>query len=234
MATIYDWPLVLGNHGHTLPYLEKQVASSGATLSGNERVIGTDAGRWRYTLQTRIWSKKFAGDADRLLAWRGFMALVQGRLNLIRVPFFDSSDFIAANGLPASLTAGQIPYSNGKLHSNGMGFAGPGVNGTASVTAAGATTTQLTLPTGVVIQPGQWFSDGDRAYQIQSVALVSGTTYTVQFVPRLRAAFTAGQVVRFTKISCVMRLVDESIQRVPMTPASVLGQIDLDFTEALL
>lgn len=225
---IIDWPGTLVPVHTATPWLEKQIASSGATLTGQERVVVTDAGRWRYAMSVPI------RKPQQVLAFRALMALTQGKAGLIRVPFCDCRQDVSA-GLPLPKAAPNgVAHSDGAPHADGTGYEQVAITAMVATSAAtGATSVQLTLPSYITLQPGQMFSDGDRAYVVQSVAPVTGSTYTVRFLPRLRAPLAAMSFVDLDRLSCVMRLTSEDALRADLQ-LHRFADLEFDFTEAIL
>jgi hypothetical protein len=234
---IIEWPSILKNHQHILPKLDKNVSSSGVTLSGQENVVISDAGFWRYGFTTMIWNPRFALDANRLAAWISFIDDCEVRANRVRVPIYCVGyDIITTSGfeaLRASSDASGVPHSDLTLHSDGTGY-GQSLCSASVVQGAtvGATSLRLTFPQGMVPSPSNPFSNGDSFYRIKRATKVSGTTYDVTFLPRLRTAVKAGQEFSFDQIYCLMRLTDEAMARVQQDPTMV-SSINLEFTEAL-
>jgi hypothetical protein len=235
---IVAWPEVLRNHQHIIPKLDKNVSSAGVSLSGQEFIVVSDAGFWRYSISTMFWDPRFLGDANRLAAWVSFIDDCEVRANRVRVPIYCVGyDIISTSGLESlrtSIAASGVPYSDLALHADDVGYdqslcAAKVVFGA----PAGVTSLRLTFPTGMVPTPPNPFSNGDSFYRVKRVSKVSGTTYDITFLPRLRAAVSAGQEFSFDKIFCLMRLTDESLARAQQDPTMV-SSVQLEFTEALL
>ncbi len=116
---IIDWPGNIIPTAQGMPYLEQNSASGGRSLSGTERIIITNAGRWRWTVRL------FIGTVDQVRAWRGLMAIAQGRGNPILVPYFDkTTDLATINGeraARASISAGILYNDSGDLTSHSDG-----------------------------------------------------------------------------------------------------------------
>lgn len=233
MATIFDWPARLKPNNATIPWLEGNVASAGPSLSGQERFIASDAGRWRYGFTVPLRKR------DDVLAWRAITGLVEGRAYLIRVPICDGLfDPAAVAGIRSSLLASigsnGVPHSNGAYFSNGAGYAVSLSTATVAAFAGqGATSIRITMPTGLRPDPGQFFSDGDRIYKVKTATLVSGTTYTVTFTPRLRQAIQGGADISFDRLRCLMRIADDEAIRTELALLRY-GEIAIDFVEALV
>lgn len=232
MPTIIDWPSSLRPNNSVIPWIEGNVASAGASLTGQERVIQTDAGRWRYGFTVPIRTRNHA------LAWRALTGLTEGRAHLIRVPICDGLfDPAAVAGVRSALVRDYrngLPHGDGALFDDGAGYAAALTTATAYGNAgAGATSITLDMPTGLRPDPGQFFSDGDRFYKIKTATLVSGTRYTLTFVPRLRAAITNGTELSFDRLSCLMRFSDDGVLRTDLASLRY-GEIAVEFVEVLL
>jgi hypothetical protein len=233
MTTIIDWPSELKNHRHAMPWLEKNVASSGASLSGVERVLVSDAGRWRYGFSTMIWNKKSTLDVQRIRLWRAFITLAEGRGNIVRVPINDTGvtrDITPGAGVATSADNPSVPHSDGSYHSDLAGYDQPMVPVPSG--GRGATTLKVTFASSFVPMPGHFFSVHDRLYAIKTATVVSGSTYQLTFAPRLRLPVAQGSTVNFETLTCLMRLSEESLARVEQGP-DFSSNIDLDFTEAI-
>ena len=184
---IIDWPSVLRPTQATAPWLEANVASAGQSLTGQERFLVTDAGRWRHAISVPVRRR------EHVLAWRGLMAMTEGRAHVIRLPICDGLyDPLAVSGLRHQVVRGipdsGIPHDDGAPHSDGAGYGTALVHGVVTMTTAqGATSITVVMPLGLMPEPGQCFSDGDRMYRIKGTVLVSGDTWRLTFLPRLRA-----------------------------------------------
>jgi len=227
---VYDWPGNLPPSDTMVPILENYAASPGRSIGGQERMIVTDAGYWRYGFRVDLRTPM------QILSWRGILALSEGRVNAIRVPICDGLfDPSAQAGIRSSLIramrAGSNGYSDGSLHSDGSGFAMSITLGTVAATRGpGMTSIRVTMAAGLVPQPGHHFSDGDRLYRVKSATLVSGTTYDLGFLPRLRQTIAAGQEVKFDKLHCLMQIADDGFMRTDLRTLRY-GEINIEFTE---
>lgn len=230
--TIVTWPGNLRPSSALIPVLEKNVASSGMSLAGTERIVATDAGRWRFGMRLALRNR------DQMLSWRAIVAIAEGPATAFRVPVCDGLyDPAAVAGIRShlvrSIPANGITHSDGATFSDGTGYAmALSYATTVATAAAGATSIRLTMPTGFRPDPGQMFSNGDRMYQITSATLQSGTTYRVNFRPRLRKAIIGGSNVAFDKLSCLMRFASPDMLQVT---AELLrhAEVSIEFIEAV-
>lgn len=229
---VYDWPATLEPVDAMIPMLESNAASAGRSVSGQERFIVTDAGLWRYGFRINLRTP------HQILSWRAILAVADGRVNPIRVPIcdglFDPSAMAGVRGgIVRTIRADRVTYDGGVTHSDGSGF-GPSITlGTvASTRGAGQTSIRVTLLAGMAPQPGQYFGDDDRFYVIKSATLVSGTTYDLTFLPRLRQTIAGGSEVRFDKLKCLMRIADEDSIRTELRTLRY-GEINVSFVEAI-
>lgn len=228
MTTIVDWPSTLKPQHNIIPYLEKHVASSGASLSGVERVLVTDAGRWRYGFSLPLRTRA------NVMAWKKFTVESEGRANIVRVPIcdFGIQTDIGAGALTATVADNpSLTYSDLVYHSDGTGFTqafSPPLSG-----GQGSSTIKITLSSAVFVpQPGHFFSHLDRLYLIKTVTNVTGLNYQLTFLPRFRFPAAFGDTIKFSPLTCLMRLSDESFLRADRMLLR-FGDVELDFTEAI-
>jgi hypothetical protein len=232
MAIIIDWPSALKPIHALMPYIENNTTSSGSSITGIERLVSTDAGRWRYGFRLTI--KTVA----HVMAWRSLMAQTETRANIIRVPIEDCRYDVAATSGLRSLYRGKIqdvkiPHSDGALFSDGSGYSQNFVNGVVTSAATqGSTSITVTMPVGAIPQVGHHFGADDYFYRIKSVKLISGTTYTFTSEPRMRAAIPKGKELQFDNITCLMRFSYDAVSRVEMQLMK-FSDIEVDFIEAI-
>lgn len=228
---IVDWPGNIIPVAQGVPYLEQNAASGGRSLSGTERIIITNAGRWRWSVRL------FLGTVEQVRAWRGVMALVQGRGNPIMVPYFDqTTDLAAVNGERAartSITAGIMYTESGDnvTHDDGTLLSDTVMPARATLTkGAGQSVVRLQFSSGLSCDPGDFFSTARRMYQVRDVQNVTGNVYDLTISPPLREKLLVNQEVSFDRILCQMRLEDDSAAAAMQDPA-FMGDISLDFVE---
>jgi hypothetical protein len=228
--TIIDWPANLTYFAADIPVLSQGLASAGAALTGQERFVATNAGRWRYGCRVRLETR------DKVIAWRALLVQCQWRANRVRVPILDwfHSPAAVAGLLEPGDTRSDIPHSDDSTHSDGAGYAAESSAALAASSAAiGAASLQITMATGQQPDPGQFFSDGDWLYLIRTSSLVSGTTYDVTFSPTLRKAIPAGASISFDRLFCLMRFESDEVMRGEQD-VTLIAELSLSFTEAIL
>lgn len=230
--SIIDWPPVLRPTLAYIPMLEKNSASGGVSLTGQERLVSTDSGRWRFGVNIPIRNR------EEMLAWRSLVAMCEERQNLIRLPICDMRyDPAALAGFRKTLAPfpdNGIPHSDGTRHSDGTGYANSIINSVVKARAGqGQTAIRVQMPTGMIPYPGHFFSDGDRLYRVKAASLVSGSTYRLNFSPRLRLAIEENAEVSFDRLSCVVRFASEDMLFTAMNLLK-FSDLDLEFTEALV
>ncbi len=227
---IVDWPELLKPLSGSIPRLEMLGTTGGTSITGQTRYIKSPAERWRYRFRAKLWSR------NEHLTWRAISAICDGPVGLVRVPFSDChfSLYSSTGGPSSSFITGSAPHSDDSPHDDLTPYAQGGIDGVMiSEGAIGSTSLTVALSVAVAPQPGQYFSDGNRAYVIKSAALVSGSTYALTFGPRLRSRIPVGYIINFDRISCLMRLASEDMMDVEKQVMRY-GVVELDFVEALL
>lgn len=227
---IIDWPANLSYFGADIPVLSQGLASAGAALTGQERFVATNAGRWRYGCRVRLNTR------DKVIAWRALLVQCQWRANRVRVPILDwfNSPAAVAGLVKPGDGRPDIPHSDESTHSDGSGYAAESSAALAvAAAAAGAASLQVTMATDQRPDPGQFFSDGDWLYMIRTSSLVSGTTYDVTFSPTLRQAIPAGASISFDRLFCLMRFESNDVMRAEQD-VTLTAELSLSFTEAIL
>lgn len=179
--------------------LAPRTLSGPASISGAVQVVASDAG---------IWTAAFTGvvinSRDRVLAWRGIAAMLEGRIGSILVPL--------CRGYQPVLPDWQglyepVPHSDGAFFGDGSGYVGQVVDvRLAGSVAVRATSANITIGLADTIQPGQHFSIDDRLYRIKTVAYTSEMTATITFRPPLREAASLGDRLEFDDPVVRMRL----------------------------
>lgn len=229
MTTIIDWPANLKPNSAMFPVLERNTASAGVSVTGQERLIATDAGRWRYGFRVPVRRR------DEVLSWRALMAQAEGRTFMLRVPICDSlyDPAFAIRSAISRANASGVLHSDSAPFGDGAGYALSLVNAVVTATvASGATSITVTMPTGLTVQPGHFFSDGDRLYQVKTATLTTGTTYALTFRPRLRVEIPTGHEVSFDRLFCTMRFAGDDMLDVEQELRR-FSELSLTFVEAL-
>lgn len=174
-----------------------QVISGGITAAGQQqRVNATGGGLW--ALQADF--PRF-NTADQIRAWRVVQYGSQGGVEPVNIAICDLRQ--------APRPSNWQPTSGGVPHSDDAPFSDTSLYASASIIAtlaAGAviraTTIRVTFDSDSVPLGGEFFSlaygDGMNELHVTTGAtLVSGNTYDLTFLPPLRAAHDADQVVTF-------------------------------------
>jgi len=176
-------------------------------LDGREQVVFTENRRW--TTELRVTPK--AGQAIGNLLATGDE--LRGRVNVLRVEVCNSLTLTGAGGLAAiyaaagisadDVTAGFIPFSDGSTFSDGAGFALPDASDPVVTFDApgGASTVWLDGYLGRQISRGAVFSHDDYLYRVST-----NSDGVVTFNPPLRAALSAGDMVKVNRPTVLLRL----------------------------
>lgn len=179
--------------------LAPRTLSGPASISGAVQVVASDAGIW-----TATFSGVVINSRDRVLAWRGIAALLEGRLGSILVPL--------CRGYQPLLPAWQglyeaVPHSDNAFFSDGSGYVSQVIDvALAGSVAARATSANIAIGLADTIQPGQHFSIGERLYRVKTFAYTSETTAAITFRPPLRGAASLGDRLEFDDPVVRMRL----------------------------
>lgn len=208
------------------PDLDVRTLSGGPSLSGDEMIAATTAGRWRIS---------YGGVPVMTLqqqkCWNAIAVLMEGRANSIAVPV--ANYFTAPWPLQAS--GARKPRSLG-LHSDGTPFSDESVYwqdlivATIRAASAGASSVVIDLVDGQALEPGHVFGVGeDRAYKIKTVSAV-GSVYTCTIAPTLRAAITADTPARFDVPRVKCRLASDDSMRL-VRDLGRFGSADIEFIE---
>jgi hypothetical protein len=171
--------------------------SGPVSAAGAADVISGDAGFWRATFGSVVVTTR-----NRVLAFNGIAAKLQGRLYPILVPYCHAYQPIDPD---AVLT--EVPHSDDSFFDDDTGYVGSGTHVTITtdlIERSVAGTVDIAF--GDMLQPGQVFSFDEHMYRLDSVVYTSDTTAALRWQPPLRAAVTAGDELEFTRPVCRMRL----------------------------
>jgi hypothetical protein len=198
---------------HSVMFARRSLSRSGGqTISGVEQVVQSATDFWAAKVSLKI------RKGTQALAYRALQAQNWGRAGQWIIPV--CSNF----GVPASPPPADFSFSDDWAPDFSIGPAPPTIPpGEGALTTADAIrgdrtiTFQFVDPTFVPL-PGMFFSIGNRLYLIGTVTY-TGTvrTYTVTFVPSLRADAATGTSIEFSSPRCLMRLAEDNI-----------GDMDLD------
>lgn len=122
-----------------------------------------------------------------VLAWRAFMALLEGRANTARLPLFD----LWLRASDAAIGAGIVSHSDGSYFSDGAGYLTgdllgvtvSGVQGQRHITADFGSY-------GPLLEAGQYFGLGEHPYIAGGVTW-AGSVATIRCSPTLRQDYAA-------------------------------------------
>lgn len=200
-------------------YVPRNTAGTIA-LSGFTQVIAADAGTWKF-----VYENIFINGWQDIQLWDTLALRIEGRLNpfLVKVCEGSRQPQIIGGPIPSYI---DIPHSDDALFAaqsggptGAPGYAQPGAAATVFHNAARrATTIELKIEQGQALQSGQFFSIGDRLYQVRAVVTPMNPTnkrMTVNFLPPLREAATAGDLVVLDRPVCKVRLAtDNAMERI--------------------
>ncbi|MEH6721289.1 MAG: hypothetical protein V7704_20620 [Aurantimonas endophytica] len=180
--------------------LTPQNTRGATSLTGGSQVIASSAGLWTATVRgIRVYGR------DNLLLWRTLEARLEGTLNPILIPVCQGN----RQPYPAvqPIAYGGIPHGDGTSFSDGSGYYQRAIDASLLFSVPrGAVQAWINVTVGGDLEPGQYFSLGERLYRIKSIEKVSGAASFVKFWPTAREAAPAGTRVEFDKPHCKMRL----------------------------
>lgn len=225
------WPVRIGFS------LENQSRSGGVSITGAEQVVVSDAGRWRAVATFNIVRE------ERVLAWRAFLASLDGRAGEFEIGPFDRFRPANVNGRRVSNVDAATIGCGGLLHD--LSAFGQTEQTYARLTSAAALgTTRITVeavaPDGSAINApwmiprrGQYFGIGSRlCIATRSYRATEADPWTLDFRPRLRAAASLGDRVITDRPVSTMRLVSDDAGRLDLEFARY-GQATLEMVEAV-
>lgn len=192
----YYWPRgVLRPNNVQLTLNERNLATSPA-VSGYTQVVSSGP---------PIWSATFGSidlrTSNQRICWRALAALLEGRRNVIIVPFC-RGDQPRAVGADTET----VPHDDDSPHNDDAPYSQK-FNEVylAASASAGAASLSLDIVVAGTIQPGNYFSINDRLYIIRKTP----TPTTIEIWPPLRTAVSAGDWVEFDNPTCRMRLASD-------------------------
>lgn len=178
-----------------------------ASVSGVTQVVSTDAGIWKATYGGLVVKSRNA-----VIAHRAISALMEGRLGTILVPTCRAYQPIP-DGFTATTAAAlldEVPHDDEADFDDDTGYSGS----TASIQLAGdiearAVSANVVVNYGGDLEPGQFFSLGERLYRLRTVVYSTPTTAAITFRPTLREAASAGDYLEIDDPVCRMRLASD-------------------------
>lgn len=175
--------------------------SGGQTLSGVEQVVTSPAGIWRASVTVPVRPRD-----DAVLAYRGLIARLRGRVGAALVPVCDGRGPAARAGRPVVA----VPHSDAALHSDGAGYGQPFSGGRLNAAAIrGATEIDVAMDGDVPVE-GMYFSlPGGELHVVAQIVAITGPVYRLRVAPWLRIARAAGVRLDFDRPLCRMRLASD-------------------------
>jgi uncharacterized protein YaiE (UPF0345 family) len=203
-------------------------ASGGRSVSGSEQVIATSAGFWRAKFEIDV------KDETKILAWRAFVAQLDGRAGVADVPVFDKFTPFDAHGRRLPFVASARLDSSG-MFDNGQLAQQRSTAAALTVSAlAGATEILVTaLQSWQVPRPGAYFGVNDRLYRVKSAHRAADSDpWRLRFQPPLRQSATAGTALVVEYPTCPMRLSEDGGGEAVFRPG-FFGELSVEFVEAV-
>lgn len=198
--------------------------TGGRTLGGLERPIRSDKGYWTFSYRFQLSSQ-----AQRR-AWNAIRTQVSGRAGLLVMPVWswDTAPYPTGEIEPDVL----VPHSDGTPFSDGTLYR----QGSISVRSVddveiGATSMRLRVFDAEPDLAGVRFSYNHALYETGPASLVSGTFWTVELFPAVRAPIPAGADLEFNLPTCLVRLVGDRGLDVSMNPSGI-SEHGVAFNEA--
>lgn len=223
-------------------HLEQQSRSGGASITGSEQIVSSGAGRWRASVDVVARRHERRGpnrpshpNAEReeaVLALRGFIAAMEGRVGEVVLPTFDG--YRPRDDQGHMLSGCHQASLDGLFFFEHWGFGQDEF--THAILAANASlgATQITVNVldGQGPRPGHYFGIGERLYIAQQTWQDNpdGVTF-IRFAPRLRAAATSGTRVILDRPVCRMRLASDDTGELTLEMRR-WGQTTIEFVEA--
>lgn len=202
-------------------WLDARTRSGGESIEGRELVISSGLARWRATITIPLFERA------RILAYRGWLAQMDGRANMTMIGPCD-----CANGNRVAPLIGHIPYFDQVFHTDGAGFS-QGGNDPDVVTVApvGSNSVRIFLAgTQLPLVSGSFIGLGGYLYVVTSVALQPGEEAILTFKPKLRAQVEVGTVVEWCHARAPMRLMSDDSGRFDLSLGRY-GTATLDLVE---
>lgn len=227
------WPSILLPQEVT-PHLMPMSGFGPPSSGGLRQVVSNDAGFWQMTL-----GGVPIRTADQVREWRWLVAAGQGGIEDIIVGLFDCRQAprpFAGRGVEDV----GIPHSDGSTFSDGAGYSQSLVRMTLHADAAlRATSITVNIIIAGRVKRGMFFSIGDRLHIITSAPTISvaggdlgaGQRISFNFLPPLREAVTAGDVVEMGKPKATMRLASADAGRLTLRTGR-FGDPDVELVEA--
>lgn len=206
MTTIL-WPIHTLRAQNVAFDIASRSLAAPASVSGVTQVVSTDAGIWKATLGGIVVRSR-----EAVIAFRALANLLEGRLNPILVPTCRAYQPIPTGftSTTAAALLDEVPHSDDAEFDDDTGYAGSTANIVlAGNVAARAVSANITVEYGGQLEPGQFFSLGERLYRVRTAVYSTPTSAAITFRPPLREAATAGDLLEIDRPVCRMRLASD-------------------------
>lgn len=222
------WPLRVLTPVDVSVDLQANPISGGPSMSGGMQFIQSDAGYW-----TISYGSVAIHTPQQVKLWRAIAGMLSGPVVPIMVPAFDKRAPWPLDEAGNEIrTYGDIPFDDCTLFDDGTGFYQPVIDATAGTASAGATSLDITMNYGSEPESGQFFSVGERLYQIVTVDDSAAPLYTCTVTPPLREAIAADATCDFDNPACRMRLASAGEMKLTLASAR-FGSPTVNFIEDL-
>lgn len=229
---IYDWPTTLVANAEMFR-IDARTRSGGETITGREQAVSSGLGRWVARLTVPLHTPA------KIRAMRSLLAKLEGRTNAVRVGPCD-----CRNGSRLIPVAGDIPYSDKAVHTDGAGFMQGGVvpyvteTVTAAAAARGVCSVKIMVgSTMVPIPEGVHIGLAGRLYVVVGYRVLENETAQLEIRPRLRLrpddpliALPEGEPVLWRGARAPMRLTTDDSGEFELQLAR-MGTATLDLVE---
>lgn len=210
--------------------------SGGVSVTGNEQIVQSSAGRWSASLSFNIRTGLASGDrrpADRILVWRALLAALEGRSNILKIGPYD--DLNTPAGIAGTRYGGLTPHADDSEFSDGSEYAQPQTPARVAASyLVGATVIAVDMLAGHRPEAGQYFSVLDRLFSIKRADETDvANRWNLTVWPPARDAVTDDLIgaelsAEFDRPQCQMRFAtDETGQLALRQPSRGTAKIDL-------
>jgi hypothetical protein len=186
IRTVVEFPASLARWNVYGIELDVRGRSAGDATDGSGQMVLGVQPRWEATLSLELLNQ------TEVKAWRAFISLLKGRVNVMRLPIGDPLQIGEADW---GIASPEVPFSDDAFFGDDTGFVTePVLTGVTAAAGANTFTTNATL-IGDGLQPGHYFSVNDWLYRVTGVF---GTTTARQytFEPSLRRAIVSTDQIR--------------------------------------
>ncbi len=196
----YMWPCAVLRARDVAFNLAERTLGTSPSVSGYTQVVGGGPPIWTATLGNIDIRTK----AQRL-AFKALGTVLQGRLNIIRVPMC-----MGDQPTPAGYVIEDVTYDDDAYFDDDAPFEQPVISAEVSATgAAGDVTVSMLAATIGDVQAGQHFSIDERLYRITGVTDNGSGNYDLSIWPPLRQSIAIGDWMEFDDPTCRMRLASD-------------------------